>query len=248
MLAIYPSAAEVPRNLLRFYLWFSAPMSQGYAAGHVRLVDAASNEPLTGAILAGAVLPGGGELWSADRRRLTVLLDPARVKRGLAAQRQAGDPLRRGEPFLVVVDDGFRDALGRRLRGAAERRYAVGDDERRHVDPGTWTVWRAAGGTREPLEVEFDRPLDHGLLSRCLHVAGPDGRPVAGSAEPGPGERSWRLTQAAWAAGGHRLVADPILEDLAGNSVSRVFDRDLARPGDRPRPVTGQVFVAFYPR
>jgi hypothetical protein len=37
------------------------------------------------------------------------------------------------------------------------------------------------------------------------------------------------------------------LEDLAGNSVSRVFDRDLARPEDQPRqarPVT----VGFNPR
>ena len=244
VLAIYPTAAEVPRNLLRFYVWFSAPMSEGYAARHVQLVDATSNEPM-----AGAVLPAGSELWSADRRRLTVLLDPARIKRGLTAQRQAGYPLRRGEPFRVVVDDGFRDALGRRLRGAAERRYAVGADERRRVDPGTWTVFAPSGGTREPLEVEFDRPLDHGLLTRCLHVTGPDGLPVAGSPEPGPGERSWRLTPGRpWAAGGHRLVADPILEDLAGNSVSRVFDRDLARPEDRPRPVSGTASVAFCAR
>jgi hypothetical protein len=241
--AIYPTAAEVPRNLLRFYIWFSAPMSEGYAAGHVRLVDAASDEPM-----AGAVLPGGGELWSADRRRLTVLLDPARIKRGLAAQREAGYPLRRGEPFLVVVDDGFRDAVGGSLRGAAERRYAVGADERRRVDPGRWTVFAPSGGTREPLEVEFGRALDHGLLARCLYVTGPGGQPVAGGAEPGPGERSWRLTPGEpWAPGGHRLIVDPVLEDLAGNSVSRVFDRDLARPEDRPGP-DQPVAVAFCPR
>ena len=242
VLAIYPTAAEVPRNLLRFYLWFSAPMSEGYAARHVHLVEAAGETPLTGALLP------GGELWSGDGRRLTVLLDPARIKRGLTAQRQAGYPLRRGEPFRVVVDDGFRDALGRGLRGAAERSYAVGADERRRVDPGAWTVFAPSGGTREPLEVEFGRPLDHGLLARCLHVTGPDGQPVAGGAEPGPGERSWRLTpDQPWAPGGHRLIVEPVLEDVAGNSVSRVFDRDLARPEDRPGP-DQPVAVAFCPR
>jgi hypothetical protein len=98
------------------------------------------------------------------------------------------------------------------------------------------------------LEVEFDRPLDHGLLARCLHVAGPDGQPVAGGAEPGPGERSWRLTpDQLWTPGGHRLIVDPVLEDLAGNSVSRVFDRDLARPEDRPGP-DQPVAVAFCAR
>ena len=247
VLAIYPTAAEVPRNLLRFYIWFSAPMSEGDAATHVRLVDAASNEPMTGAVL-GSLLAAVSELWSADRRRLTVLLDPARIKRGLTAQRQAGYPLRRGEPFRVVVDDGFHDGLGRCLLGAAERWYAVGADERRRVDPGTWTVFAPSGGTREPLVVEFGRPLDHGLLVRCLHVTGPDGQPVAGGPEPGPGERSWRLTpDQPWAPGRHRLIVDPVLEDLAGNSVSRVFDRDLGRPEDRPGP-DRPVAVAFCPR
>ena len=81
-----------------------------------------------------------------------------------------GYPLHRGEPFRLVVDAGFRDALGHPLRGAAGRRYAVGADERRLVDPGAWVIFRPAGGAHEPLEVTFDRPLDHGLLGRCLHV------------------------------------------------------------------------------
>ena len=242
VLTIYPTAAEVPRNLLRFYIWFSAPMSEGYAAEHVRLVGAADNHPMTGALLL-----TDSELWSADRRRLTVLLDPARIKRGLVGQRQVGYPFRRGAPFRVVVDDGFRDALGRPLRGAADRGYAVGADERRRVDPGAWTICAPPARTRQPLDVGFDRPLDHGLLARCLHVTGPDGQPVAGLRAPGPEERSWRLTpRQPWASGAHQLIVDPVLEDLAGNSVSRVFDRDLARPDDEPRQAR-PVGVTFNP-
>jgi len=41
-------------------------------------------------------------------------------------------------------------------------------------------------------------------------------------------------------------MVDPALEDLAGNSVSRVFDRDLTRPEDEPRE-TGPVVVTFRP-
>jgi hypothetical protein len=242
VLAIYPTAAEVPRNLLRFYLWFSAPMSEGYAARHVHLVEAAGETPLTRALLR------GGELWSGDGRRLTVLLDPARIKRGLAAHREVGYPLRRGEPFRLVVDAGFRDAAGRPLLAAAGRRYAVGADERRLVDPGAWGISAPPRDARDPLEITFGRPLDHGLLSRCLHVTGPDGQPVAGLPEPGPEERSWRLRpRRPWAPGPHQLVVDPVLEDLAGNSVSRVFDRDLARPEDEPRQA-GPVTVTFRPR
>ncbi|WP_261554938.1 hypothetical protein [Frankia tisae] len=241
VLAIHPSAATVPRNLLRCYVWFSAPMSEGQAAAHVRLVDDA------GEVLAGALLATEHELWDAGRRRLTVLLDPARIKRGLAPHREAGYPLRSGAPFRLVVDDGFRDARGRRQRVGAERRYQVAGDERRHVDPQAWTLRVPRAGTADPLEVGFDRPLDHGLVARCLRVVGPEGRPVDGVADVGAEERSWRLVpRHGWAAGPYRLVVDPVLEDLAGNSVGRVFDRELARPTDDPRGA-GPVAVMFHP-
>ncbi|MBO0867655.1 MAG: hypothetical protein J2P15_03735 [Micromonosporaceae bacterium] len=224
--AIYPSAPVVPRNLLRCYVWFTAPMSEGCAASQLRLVDE------SGGAMAGALLSTEDELWDAERRRLTVLLDPARIKRGLLTHRQVGYPLRTGEPFRLVVEAGFRDSRGAPLRRGAQRRYEVGGDERRLVDPAGWSIAAPRGGTREPLRVAFDRPLDHGLLLRCLRVLDPAGRPVGGTVRVGAGERDWWLApRRPWAAGPHRLGVDPVLEDVAGNSVTRVFDRDLTRPG-----------------
>jgi len=238
---IRPTADEVPVNLLRFYVWFSAPMSEGRAAGQVRLARD------DGSIIAGALLPTEDELWDASRRRLTVLLDPARIKRGLPSQQEVGYPLRSGEPFRLVVGDGFRDAQGLPLRHSAERRYEVGGEERRHVDPVSWELAVPPAGTCEPLRVTFGRPLDHGLLARCLQVRGPGSELVDGTAQIGPGEQSWQLAPSrAWASTVHQLVVEPVLEDLAGNSVSRVFDRDLARPEDQPRPAR-PVTIGFHP-
>ena len=79
-------------------------------------------------------------------------------------------------------------------------------------------------------------------------MSGPDGRLVDGTPSTGRDERVVALTPPrAWAAGSHQLVVDPVLEDLAGNSVSRVFDRDLDRPEDQPRQA-GPVTVGFRPR
>ena len=76
--------------------------------------------------------------------------------------------------------------------------------------------------------IRFDRPLDHALLQRCLTVVDHDGRTVVGAASVPAGERSWTFTPAEpWPPVEHRLVVDTTLEDLAGNSVARVFDRDL---------------------
>jgi hypothetical protein len=236
-----PTAAEVPVNLLRFYIWFSAPMSEGYAAGQLRLARD------DGSIIAGALLSAEHELWDGSRRRLTVLLDPARIKRGLPSHQEVGYPLRSGEPFRLLVGDGFRDVQGLPLRVSAERRYEVGGEERRHVDPVSWELAVPSAGTCEPLQVTFGRPLDHGLLARCLHVRGPGSELVDGTAQIGPGEQSWQLVPSrAWASTVHRLVVEPVLEDLAGNSVSRVFDRDLARPEDQSRPAR-PVTIVFQP-
>jgi hypothetical protein len=241
VIAIRPTASEVPRNLLRLYVCFSAPMSEGYAAGNIRLSDEAGRE------MTGALLPMDHELWDGSRHRLTVLLDPARIKRGLAGHRQEGYPLRPGAPFRLMVSDGFRDARGICLRAPAERRYEVGGEERQRVEPDHWILAVPPHHTFEPLDVVFERPLDHGLLARCLRVIGPDGRLVDGTQQVGSQERSWRLApRTAWAPGAHQLFVDPVLEDLAGNSVSRVFDRDLTRSDDDPIPAR-PVMVTFQP-
>ena len=234
VVAIHPTARVVPRNLLRLYVQFSDRMSEGDAADHVRLVDGDGNT------MAGALLPTEHELWDGERRRLTVLLDPARIKRGLAGHRALGYPLREGESFAFVVDAGFRDARGIALRGGAERRYTVGSDQRDRVEPNRWVLAPPHVGGRTPLGVDFGRTLDHALVARCLRVIGPDGERVDGSSTVGAEERSWRFVPSGnWRPGPHRLAVDAALEDTAGNSVRRVFDRDLALAVDGPSEARG---------
>jgi hypothetical protein len=231
VVAIHPTATEVPRNLLRIYVWFSVPMSEGQVSSHVRFVDG------EGAELPGAIMPGEYELWDPSHRRLTVLLDPARIKRGLVPHRQLGYPFEPGRPVRLVVDPGFLDAHGAPLAAGAQRRYEVGPDERRLIDPVQWGLRPPPARSTVPLQVIFDRPLDHGLLSRCLTVRGGDGRPLPGIAVPGPEERSWNFSpQLPWAPESHEVTVDPVLEDVSGNSLTRVFDRDLAEPAAEPAP------------
>jgi hypothetical protein len=234
VIAIRPSAVEVPRNLLRIYLWFSAPMSEGVAAAHVRLFDE------DGATMEGTIMASDYELWDAERRRLTLLLDPARIKRGLAPHREIGYPLQEGRSFTLVVGAAFPDARGIAMRRGAEHHYRVGGDERRRVDPGAWRIIPPVENTADPVRFTFDRPLDHALLMRCLRVSDPGAQSVPGTISIGAGERSWSLTPSdPWKRGRHTLIIDPVLEDVAGNSVRRAFDQEWsgAQPAGAPTPV-----------
>jgi hypothetical protein len=230
VVAIYPSVDELPVNHLKLYIHFSSPMSEGWAARAIRVRRADNDEPLEGVFL--AMEP---ELWDRERRRLTLLFDPARIKRGLLPHEEAGYPLSEGVPIIVSIDAKFHDAGGRPLRTGAERRYEIGPLLRVRVDPAGWRYQPPTAGSTDPLTVEFDRPLDHALLGHSIWVNDAAGGELAGVGSVGPEERAWRFEpQSPWREDRHVVMVDPRLEDLAGNSVIRVFDRDLLRTEDAP--------------
>jgi hypothetical protein len=234
VVAIHPSAAELPFNQLKFYISFSHPMSEGFATGAVRVRRTDTGETLEDVFLS---MPP--ELWDARRTRLTMLLDPGRIKRGLVPHEEAGYPLSDGMPIELVVESTFRDAEGRTLRAPAVRTYQVGPAVRARVDPDLWAIERPAAGSSEPLTVRFDRPLDRALLEHCLRVSDPTGASVAGTISIGPSECSWHFEPAEpWRDGTYAIGVDAHLEDLAGNSIRRVFDRDLEAAEHDPRDVS----------
>jgi hypothetical protein len=143
--------------------------------------------------------------------------------------------LQPGVPVELVVERGFCDADGGPLVDDARRRYEVGGDIRARVDPRTWIVTPPAAGSLDALRVAFERPLDRALLDHCLVVTRGDVGVLRGVRVPLDGESAWQFTPATpWSAGSHALVVDGMLEDLAGNSVTRVFDRELDDPAHDP--------------
>lgn len=230
--AIYPTASEVPVNLLKVYVHFSAPMSEGWADRAIRVCREDTGEELEGVFL-----PPYPELWDPERRRLTMLLDPGRIKRGLVPNLESGYPLIEGVPIRVIVAPDFRDSRGQTLIAGAERSYQVGPPLRSRIKASGIKWWVPSPGSLEPLVVEFDRPLDHALMHHALWVMADDAdrAAVPGQGVIGPEERSWRFNpERPWQQGHYFLVCEPSLEDLAGNSTSRVFDRDITVDEDVP--------------
>ncbi len=243
VVAVHPTATEVPENLLRLSVTFSAPMDEGSAADAVHLVDGAGDE------IPHALLPMPPELWDRPRRRLTLLLEPGRIKRGLVPNAALGAPLTHRTGFALVVDAAIRDEEGAELAGAARRAYRVGPPVRALVDPALWRVSWPTPGSRDALVVRFDRPLDVALALRCLTVIDGDGRTVSGRSAVDDGDVRWTfVADAPWPGGSVELCIDAALEDLAGNSVRRVFDRDLDREADAPVAVDRVILTPAVPR
>ncbi len=221
LVLVTPTADHLPANLLKFYLHFSAPMSRGEAYRRVRLLDDA------GRVLEGAFLELQEELWDPDTRRLTLLIDPGRIKRGLVLHEELGPVLEPDRRYTLQVDREWRDGRGAPLLRGLSKTFVTVAADVQSPDPWAWSLSTPVAGTRQALEVELDEALDHALLERVVYVLGPRGDELPGVARVLEGERSWNWTpKDPWAAGPHRLAVEAILEDLAGNSVGRPFELD----------------------
>lgn len=217
--AIHPSSDELPENLLRFYIQFSAPMRQGASYRFVHLV----------AIGAGEVelpfLELAEELWDPGGRRLTLLLDPGRIKRGLVPHEEVGVALRAGTRYALVVDRTWRDARGAPLVESFRKEFLARAPDRSSPIPAEWQVGAPEAGTREPLVLRFPEPLDQALLHRLVWIEDESGEPVRGAVETRDHETRWLFVpERQWRDGSHSVWVDPALEDLAGNSVGRPFE------------------------
>jgi hypothetical protein len=223
---VYPSRDKLPENQLKFYLHFSAPMGKGGSYRHIRLLDA------KGRAIEPPFLELDEELWDAEQRRFTLFLDPGRIKRGLKPREEVGPVLEEGKSYTLVVDKSWTDTEGNVLRDSFRKQVTVGPPDNDPIDPDKWkfhTPVTGEGNEREPLTIDFSKPLDHALLHRLIWVTDAAGKKVPGTITVDKEETRWRfhIDGGVWRAGAYRLVVDKSLEDLAGNNVGRPFEVDV---------------------
>jgi hypothetical protein len=225
---VYPTADRLPENQLKFYLHFSAPMSQGDSYRHVKLLDA------KGKAIDLPFLELDQELWDPSGKRFTLFFDPGRIKRGLKPREEVGPALEEGKRYTLVIDRAWPDADGQPLKETFRKSFSVAAPDDTPPDPKKWKLQLPLAGKRDPLRVAFPEPMDHALLHRLVWVADAAGKKVPGKVDVAERETAWLFTpDAPWGAGDYHLVADTRLEDLAGNSIGRPFEVDVLRPVER---------------
>ena len=225
---VYPTANSLPENLLKFYLHFSAPMSQGKVYSHIHLLNA-RNEKIDLPFL-----ELDEELWNPDGTRLTILFDPGRIKSGLLPREQDGPVLREGNSYTLKIDTTWPDAAGAPLKQGFTKKFIVAAPDVGMPSPARWKMTAPEAGSINPMTLDFPEPLDHALLQRLLWIEDAGKHAVEGQVQVGNVERQWAFVpNQAWKDGDYRVVIGTGLEDLAGNNVARPFEVDrVQRPDD----------------
>lgn len=218
---IYPTADVLPENLLKFYVHFSAPMSTGEAYKHIAL------ETASGKKIELPFLEIAEELWDKTNTRLTLLLDPGRIKRGLVPREEEGPILVADQAYRFRVMKDWPDAEGAPLVSEVVKEFKVGPVDTTQPAPLEWKVVAPRSGGKDPIVIDLLEPLDHAIVARGIRVFNDKGDIVEGEVALARQEREWRFTPTdPWKAGDYELRIDDVIEDLVGNNITRPFELD----------------------
>jgi hypothetical protein len=221
---LLPLGVPLPANALKLYLQFSAPMEQGVFLEKLRLLDAAGQE------ISGPFRET--ELWSPDGQRLTVWFHPGRQKTGVNLNVEEGPVLEAGRACTLEVDGSWRSAAGVALGKKAVFTFTAGVADHNRPQPERWRLTLPKAGSREALHITFDEPLDTAMLAKALKIyQGPARQELRLKVTVAATGLEWSaVPEAAWQAGLHELSPDPLLEDLAGNSLGKTFEVNVQEP------------------
>ena len=222
VIAIHPSGTFIPENTLRFYIHFSTPMKPHVSNKFIKLVDG------DGVTDTAAFMSFKQELWSEDRKRLTLLMDPGRIKRGVPQNLTLGPALLEGNKYSIVIDKGWLSASGLQSIARFEKTFSVSPAIRTRPSTDLWAIMPPRNATRDPLLVRFDRPFDHALLLNAIRVLNAAGRIVPGRVSILDHGTTWRFeSEYPWAGETFQLSVDARLEDVAGNNFRELLDHSV---------------------
>lgn len=224
LIAIYPRQDSLPENLLKVYLHFTHPMREGTSAKYITLTRKGNDT------VHGAFLDLQPELWNEDRTVLTLWLDPGRIKRDLQPNLRLGTPLQEKSHYRLTVSPQWQDVNGVALQKESSKFFIAINRDSLSPRIDDWKIQTPKAGSHDPLTIDLPEPLDHFLLMEILHVVDKNGRPVGGEFSTGRQDTQCSFKpDAVWEAGNYELVAESMLEDLAGNNLNKSFDRDITK-------------------
>lgn len=231
--SVTPNLEIVPANLLRFYVYFSAPMGLENPYDFITIEDADGNVLVDPFV----IVPEG--LWNIDRTRLTLLLHPGRIKQGVGPNMTEGDILRAGNDYTLKIDSRWKGASGETLTSSFARTINATNPLRRAINVNLWAL-KAEQHQIGILTIVTDHPLDQPLAKRMLYIMNKNGEILPSQVEFTSPEELKIL----WRPDGSKdleLHIDHRLEDVCGNTPLHAFDFEA---GTNSEP-SGEIMLTF---
>jgi hypothetical protein len=217
---VYPTADVLPENLLKLHITFSQSMTRGEVYERVKIYDVYNKA------IEKAFLIVDEELWDEEMKSITIMLDPGRVKRGLRANLEMGAPLHAEESYTLVIDKGWPDQFGNRTTNIVKKHFTCIAADRKKPDAQQWSFCIPTNRD-SPLTIDLKESFDIDLLLHTVRIKDKKGNLIRGTTSILDHETKLIFeNDGAWKNGDYTIEINPVLEDLAGNNMKRLFDKD----------------------
>ena len=214
---IEPAVAVVPANHLKFYLHFPEPMERGDVFRFLRLIEIDGE----GREVAEVPEPFREvELWDETFTRMTLWFHPERQKPGVNLNVEIGPVLEEGKRYRLEISSEWKTESGDKVPNASAHEFSAGSVDVKQPQPGNWEIFEISG--MHVVGVDTIETLDPESAKKRVRAT-VDG--VSAAVLQKGNLLLVEVPRVGWKTG--RIVVDPLLEDLAGNSVARPFNLDL---------------------
>ena len=224
---VHPTATQLPANFLKWYVHFNTPVNPIKIYDHFSLLNA------QGIPVERSVLDLGTPLLSEDGKTLTVWIEPGRQKRDLGPNRVLGPVLTEGQRYSLVISGDLKDTNGRKLNHPYKKMFSVLPPDRSQPYISQWMLTLPVVRTKKGLHIDFGEPMDFGSLKNAIQITTADGTDVKGTFTFAD-KAALFLPERLWQSGRYTLTCDSRIEDIAGNNLERLFDRDVTVEFDEP--------------
>ncbi len=222
VLKVYPQADILPQNVLRFYVYFSQPMSFDNPYQYLSIINQ-NNE-----VVSDAFVEFREGLWDENRMRLTVFIHPGRIKRGVGPNVKQGPVFQPHQHYQLKVDKTFKDLAGTKLKQDFYKPFTITAPQYQKLDPKSWQFKLPAINSLQNLVIHPTRLLDPVLTQRMVTMVNSQ----TGAMVPADiqlsvvGDKLLIEPELPWSAGDYRIQFDSKLEDLSGNTPAWAFDSE----------------------
>ena len=217
VLAIYPLADTLPNNILKFYFEFSEPLAEGQVYPKIQLYDA-NNQ-----VIPEAFVNLGTELWDENRTRLTLWIDPGRVKTHLLRHDTEGEVLGENKTYHLKIAPDIVSKKGNVLKQEITKSFYTSQAIREALEYKKWQI----SGSKNRIDIQTGRIMDYGTAKKMIQVFDKKSKQVAGKWGFGETETVLRFTpENPLTQGKYFLKINTLIEDVSANNINAPFDRN----------------------
>ena len=181
VLNVYPSLDSLPSNILKFYIEFSESVGSGQAYEMINILDE------TGKVLPADFVNLGTELWNKERTRLTMWLDPGRIKRDLLKNQTEGEVLEVSKKYTLFLDKRLVSINLNSMETDYEKSFITLESDRIKPKVSEWMLEWIKG--KNSIKILFPEAMDYGSTIKAFEVFTKANKKVVGDWQIGKAEK-----------------------------------------------------------